>query len=110
MLGVCINGLLYDSIQSTGYGTVLFGVLNKIWKFFGKFKIKFDFNKRGSVCAKNIGIICKQDEMEHRGNTHKIIDINNKTEPCGTLMLMSASELLCSSIFTFIAFCWKDKI
>ena len=75
--------------QSSGFGTVLFGVLNEIWKFFVKFKIsllerhhfpmsiKFDFNKRGSV-LKNIFIICKQDEIEHRGSTHKIIDINNK--------------------------------
>ena len=35
--------------QCSGYGTVLFGVLIKIWKFFVKFKIKFDFNQRGSA-------------------------------------------------------------
>ena len=49
------------SQQSSGYGTVLLGVLYNIWKVVVKFKvslleshhfpisIKFDFNKRGSV-------------------------------------------------------------
>ena len=78
-------GMIAYIQQSLGYGTVLFGVLNKTWKFFVKFKISllerhdfpmriiFDFNKRGSA-LKLFGTICKQDEIEHRGSTHKIIE------------------------------------